>query len=196
MFPTNGKVQTSGWTFHGTPPEGVEQLDAPNEQSLVSSRNASRSPASNTVGKPAIMAAILRTSERHKENRAIGAVGLSEAQWHTLFRSLIQAESAFNPTATSSAGAYGLGQLMPATARSLGVDRNDVNQNLEGSARYLLTQLGKFGSVELALAGYNAGPHRVEEYRGVPPFRETKNYIARIDRLSGGLTSYRVASTN
>ncbi|ATG38081.1 lytic transglycosylase-like protein (plasmid) [Phaeobacter piscinae] len=142
------------------------------------------------------MAAIAATSKRHERNSALRAVGLSKAQWQTLFRSLVQAESAFRPNAKSPVGAIGLGQLMPQTAKELGVDPYDMHQNLDGAARYLLAQLQTFGSVELALAAYNAGPHRVEKYGGVPPFRETRNYIKRIDRLSGGLTSYRTASLN
>ena len=77
---------------------------------------------------------------------------------------------------------------MPATARSLGVDRTDPNQNLEGAARYLLAQLGAFQDIDLALAAYNAGPHRVREYGGVPPFKETRNYIARIQRIRARLS--------
>ena len=103
---------------------------------------------------------------------------------------MIEAESSYNPTAVSPKGAYGLGQLMPATARALGVDPHNASQNLDGAARYLLAQLAKLQSVDLALAAYNAGPHRVVEYSGVPPFAETRAYIARIHRirtrLSGG----------
>ncbi len=195
MFRSGGKVTTNGWTFHGTPPENVEQLNQ--ADTTVSTRSETRQTrASTTVGQPAVMRAILRTSTRHRRNRAVSAVGLSRDQWHTLFRSLIQAESAFDPNARSPKGAIGLGQLMPATARTLGVDPHNMEENLDGAARYFLTQLSKFGSVELALAAYNAGPHRVEEYGGVPPFRETRNYIVRINRLSGGLGEYQVASAN
>lgn len=87
-------------------------------------------------------------------------------------------------------GAYGLGQLMPATARSLGVDRTDPSQNLEGAARYLLAQLSEFRDIDLALAAYNAGPHRVREYGGIPPFKETHNYIARIHRIRARLSGH------
>ena len=192
MFGKGGKVTTSGWTFHGTPPGNVEQLD----QTETTITPAIPTRTTSAIGAPAVMQAILRTSTRHQSNRAIKAVGLSKAQWHILFRSLIQAESAFNPNALSPKGAIGLGQLMPGTARKLGVNPNSMQENLDGAARYFLIQLAKFGSVELALAAYNAGPQRVEEYGGVPPFRETKNYIYRINRLSGGLGGYRVASAN
>ncbi|MEM9349315.1 MAG: lytic transglycosylase domain-containing protein [Pseudomonadota bacterium] len=94
-----------------------------------------------------------------------------------LFLRLVQQESGWNPKARSHKGAYGLAQLMPATARYLRVDPTDPQQNLEGGARYLAEQYRKFGSWRLALAAYNAGPHRVEQYGGVPPFKETQNYV-------------------
>lgn len=97
-----------------------------------------------------------------------------------LFLRLVQQESAWNPQAVSSKGAIGLAQLMPATARYLRVNPNDPKQNLEGGARYLKEQYRKFGSWRLALAAYNAGPGAVEKYDGVPPFRETQNYVKKI----------------
>ena len=71
----------------------------------------------------------------------------------------------------------GLAQLMPETARRLGVDPGDPRQNLEGGARYLSMQYRKFGTWRLALAAYNAGPGAVERHGGVPPYRETRNYV-------------------
>lgn len=97
-----------------------------------------------------------------------------------LFKRLVQQESNWNPRARSHKGAIGLAQLMPATARSLGVNPRDPKQNLEGGARYLATQYRKFGSWRLALAAYNAGPGAVEKYKGVPPYRETRNYVKKI----------------
>lgn len=149
-----------------------------------------------------VLALIRQTAARHQDNRAIVRAGLSTRDWHVLFQAMIEAESSYNPTAISPKGAYGLGQLMPATARELGVDPRDISQNLDGAARYLLAQLAEFHSVDLALAAYNAGPHRVVQYAGVPPFAETRGYIARIhdirQRLSAGASltqSIRVAST-
>ncbi len=97
-----------------------------------------------------------------------------------LFLRLVQQESNWKPTAKSHKGAYGLAQLMPATARSLGVDRKDPYQNLDGGAKYLRQQYERFGSWRLALAAYNAGPGAVEKHNGVPPYRETQNYVRKI----------------
>lgn len=103
-----------------------------------------------------------------------------------LFVRQIQAESAFRPDAVSSAGAIGLGQLMPATAKELGVDPTDPVQNLEGAARYMKQQLDRFGDPALALAAYNAGPSRVAKAGGVPNITETQNYVAKILGGKGG----------
>lgn len=97
-----------------------------------------------------------------------------------LFIRLVEVESSFRPDVTSTAGAYGLTQLMPGTAAELGVDPTDPIQNLRGGARYLRQQLDRFGDPALALAAYNAGPGRVTQYGGIPPFQETQNYVARI----------------
>ena len=97
-----------------------------------------------------------------------------------LFLRLVQQESGWNQGAVSSKGAIGLAQLMPGTAERLGVDANDPTQNLDGGARYLAMMYSRFGSWKLALAAYNAGPGAVEQYGGVPPYDETKGYVAAI----------------
>ena len=97
-----------------------------------------------------------------------------------LFLRLVHQESRFNPKAVSHKGAIGLAQLMPDTARLLGVDPHDPFDNLEGGARYLAMQYRQFKSWRLALAAYNAGPEAVRRYGGVPPFDETRTYIKRI----------------
>ncbi len=94
-----------------------------------------------------------------------------------LFLRLVQQESGWNANARSNKGAYGLAQLMPATARTLGVDRKDPVENLDGGAKYLKQQYLTFGSWRLALAAYNAGPEAVKKHGGVPPYRETRNYV-------------------
>lgn len=98
-----------------------------------------------------------------------------------LLAAVARAESAFNPQAVSHAGAQGLMQLMPGTARGLGVtDPFDPAQAVDGAARLLRDLHRQFGSTDLALAAYNAGPGAVQRYGGVPPYRETQNYVATI----------------
>lgn len=94
-----------------------------------------------------------------------------------IFLRLVQQESGWNTEAISHAGAIGLAQLMPDTARILGVNPTDPVANLDGGARYLATQFRRFGDWRLALAAYNAGPEAVERHNGVPPFDETQHYV-------------------
>ena len=99
-------------------------------------------------------------------------------------RSVMRAESGFQPNAVSPKGAIGLMQLMPDTARELGVDPRNPSQNVDGGAQYLRALLAKYendpNQVLLALAAYNAGPGAVDRYHGVPPYRETREYILRV----------------
>lgn len=104
-----------------------------------------------------------------------------------LLFAVAQAESDFDQSSVSSTGAKGIMQLMPDTAAALGVDADDMVQNIEGGARYLKQQLDDFGgNVEMALAAYNAGPGAVEKYKGVPPYTETQNYVAKIMGILDG----------
>ena len=99
----------------------------------------------------------------------------------TLLEAVVWQESRWNQSAVSPVGARGLAQLMPGTARMMGVDPNDPRANLEGGARYLRLQLDAFdGDIEKALAAYNAGPGRVIKAGGIPRIRETQNYVASI----------------
>lgn len=112
--------------------------------------------------------AVLRAAHRHGVEPSLAVA-------------VARAESGLNPRAVSAAGAVGLMQLMPATARSLGVsDPFDTEQNADGGVRYLAEQIRRFGDVRLALAAYNAGPNRVEEHGGVPPIAETQRYVQRV----------------
>jgi soluble lytic murein transglycosylase-like protein len=98
-----------------------------------------------------------------------------------LLQALVWQESRFNPMAVSSAGASGLAQLMPGTARDLGVtNRHDPVQSIDGGARYLKQMLDRFGAIHLALAAYNAGPGAVARAGGIPKNRETPDYVRRV----------------
>jgi len=110
--------------------------------------------------------------------------GISEE----LIRAIIQVESQFDRLAVSTAGARGLMQLMPATARSMGVtDSFDARQNIFGGARYLKQLLGRYGGdVSLTAAAYNAGEGAVARYNGIPPYKETQGYVRKVNAILGG----------
>lgn len=126
------------------------------------------------------------TAVRYSGSKGVRKAGLDALTFVDVFESLIERESEFDPDAESAKGARGLGQLMPETARNMGVnDPYEPRLNLIGSAKYFTLLLDRFGSLELALAAYNAGPERVEQYKGVPPFEETKTYISWILNKAG-----------
>lgn len=111
----------------------------------------------------------------------IRRVAREEGVEENQFLALVYQESRFNPCAKSSAGATGLTQLMPGTASQLGVNQNNIEENLRGGARYYKQQLLRYdGNVSLALAAYNAGPGNVNKYGGIPPFKETQGYVRSI----------------
>ena len=101
-----------------------------------------------------------------------------------IFRGLITAESTWNPDARGITGAIGLTQVMPETAKSLGFEPADLASNpvmqLEAGAKYLSSMYELFQNWDHALAAYNAGPHNVRKHKGIPPFKETQNYVKRV----------------
>lgn len=116
----------------------------------------------------------------------IASMSLAHGVDPMLVRALIQVESGYRPKARSRRGAMGLMQLMPSTARAYKV-RNpfEPKANIEAGIKHLKSLIDKFKGVELGLAAYNAGPGAVEKFKGVPPYRETRNYVTRILSLAG-----------
>ncbi len=168
--------------------DGAE-ADADDEGLVVLASYSTSQKRSGPRGTVEIEDLVLDVGDDYLRHPALKAAGLSGTQWLALFRANIAVESAFNPDARSSVGAIGLGQLMPATADLLGVDPHDPEDNLHGSARYLLAQLEDFGAADLALAAYNAGPEAVREYGGIPPYAETEGHVAKVLRLTNATLS-------
>ena len=163
-------------------PEGEPRHD-PDAQVWRASYGAS-AQHHNPKGSAEIEDLVLDIGQDYLRDPGLKAAGLTGTEWLALFRANIAVESGFNPEALSPVGAIGLGQLMPDTAASLGVDPYDSKENLRGSARYLLAQLQTFGSADLALAAYNAGPEAVAKYGGIPPYAETMSHVDKVLRLT------------
>jgi soluble lytic murein transglycosylase-like protein len=164
--------------FHGT---GFVELDASAvkgfdvEPGATPPPQAPR-PAVGVSGRTAVVAA----DPRDLADAAADRYGLPRE----LVRSVMAAESGYSMAAISPKGAIGLMQLMPETARDLGVDPHDPMQNVDGGTRYLRDLLLRYnGGLRHALAAYNAGPGAVDRYNGIPPFAETIQYVSRIERI-------------
>jgi soluble lytic murein transglycosylase-like protein len=171
---TDGEARWVTGPIAEAAPLSVEPIvEIPAEAALIADRAASQ-PFLTAQAVPAAYAA--------KVHELAARFDLSPA----LIEALVWQESRWRAQAVSSAGARGLAQLMPGTARELGVNPDDPFANLEGGARYLREQLDRFdGDVEKALAAYNAGPGRVAAANGIPAIRETQNYVVSVmGRLS------------
>jgi soluble lytic murein transglycosylase-like protein len=146
-------------------------------------------PTSTGAGAFKLPASLQQTVERQARLHGIDPA---------LVSAVIKAESGFNPQAVSSVGAQGLMQLMPATAKSMGVENAfDPAQNIAGGVKYLAGLLRKFGGDKaLAVAAYNAGPGAVERYNGIPPYKETQQYVQRVLSYKDRFTETAAATAN
>lgn len=147
----------------------------------------SNSPSSQFTATPSTLSNPMtdNTSSTHTKTNFDQIISKAAALYNVpekLIQSVIKQESGFNPNAQSYAGAGGLMQLMPATAKSLGVqDIFNPMENVMGGSKYLSQLLSRYnGNIEMALAAYNAGPGNVDKYGGIPPFKETQNYVSNI----------------
>ncbi|MGC1504977.1 MAG: transglycosylase SLT domain-containing protein [Sulfitobacter sp.] len=173
-------------------PEMVSSLEAggSTEQSadLLYGENDPNPGSDQMFGDAAlnIEALIILVAQNTQGLGGVSEAGLSVRQWRALLQALIWQESRFTIGARSPVGAFGLTQIMPGTASDLGIYPeyyDDPYLQVEGGARYLATQLARFdGNIIYALAAYNAGPGRVIEYSGVPPFKETQHYVTVIPK--------------
>lgn len=165
----------------------VLEFDSSGKVTIIDrATSAPNPPANDPIDKNNLRALTRDIAIRYSGTAGVRKAGLDALTFVEVFSALIERESPFDPDAVSPKGAKGLGQLMPDTASDMGVnDPFDPVSNLTGSAQYFTALLAEFGSLDLALAAYNAGPERVRQQGGVPPFEETKTYIAWILKRAG-----------
>ncbi|MBX9603802.1 MAG: lytic transglycosylase domain-containing protein [Bryobacteraceae bacterium] len=158
--------------------KGITELPA-SQVVAIEKEEVAPAPAPAVAPEPPKAVAPPPLSPRELVDEAARRAGLPREIVHSVAR----AESAYRPDAVSPKGAIGIMQLMPATAAALNADPRDPRQNVEAGAMYLRQLLVKYdGDVAKALAAYNAGPGAVDRYRGVPPYRETQQYVEKVIR--------------
>jgi transglycosylase-like protein with SLT domain/uncharacterized protein DUF4124 len=163
----------------------TEATNLPNDKDF---KLTYRSPKGIVIHSPGFS---LRPSANHDFDHHIMAASVQHGISQDLIRAIIQVESQFDRLAVSTAGARGLMQLMPATARAMGVsDAFDARQNIFGGTRYLRVLLGQYGGdVSIAAAAYNAGETAVARYKGIPPYKETQAYVRKVNAILGTATA-------
>lgn len=161
---------TEGTDFAASLEESTKALSSGSTDSSGSSASTQTTSSASTVSSPQDYEAYF--------NEASATYGVSTS----ILKSIAKAESNFNPSAVSKAGAIGIMQLMPSTAASLGVSNSyDARENIMGGAKYISQLLSRYqGNISLALAAYNAGTGNVDKYGGIPPFTETQNYVQKV----------------
>jgi soluble lytic murein transglycosylase-like protein len=175
---SNGGVITSA----GTASAGAPSAGAGDFASALQAATSSDAASANAAGTEAAGTAGAGLGGESEYESLIDQAATRNGLDPAILHGLIEQESGFDPSATSSAGAAGLTQLMPGTASSLGVANPlDPAESIEGGARYLGQLMGQFGgNAEDALAAYNAGPGAVQQYGGVPPYSETQSYVSKV----------------
>lgn len=172
--------------FHNGGFTEMETVQIRTFEAAEPAHGTSQAPAVSLTGLSALPALVPQAnSPADLADQAADRYGLPRA----LVRSVILAESAFDPAAVSPKGAIGLMQLMPGTARDLGADPRDPAQNVDAGTRYLRDLLLRYDyRLWHALAAYNAGPGAVDSHGGVPPYRETIQYIRKVEKVRGSAT--------
>ncbi len=184
IYPNNGRINTPSFEkiLKSTTKSNFGTLLIDPQLKKVNADIINQSNYNSAIQQAASVQANTKTTSKSQILNIVNQIAEKHGVDEKLVQALIKQESGFNPKAKSKAGAMGLMQLMPLTAKNLGVqDPYNIVQNVEGGVKYLKSMLNKYnGNVILALAAYNAGPGAVDKYDGVPPYKETQNYVKNI----------------